>query len=189
MQAKSRRAVVVAAYDPSWPLIFERLKAPIWEAVAGLARSVEHVGSTSVPGLAAKPIIDMDVVVPLRTAMPGVIERLARIGYRHCGDLGIEGREAFENPPGLPPHHLYACIEGGVALANHLMVRDYLRAHSCVADAYGAFKRQLAERFFADPQAYGEGKTGFLLSILDKAGSSHELLDVVRAANKRLAEP
>ncbi|HEY9132662.1 MAG TPA: GrpB family protein [Dyella sp.] len=175
----------MVAYDPSWPQVFEHLRVPIWQAVQGFAHAVVHVGSTSVPGLIAKPIIDLDIIVPSRTSMSVVIDKLAEIGYRHCGNLGIVDREAFESPPGLPSHHLYACIEGCFALENHLAVRDYLRNHPSAVASYGALKRQLAERFATDPQAYSEGKSDFLLSILDQAGCSNGMLHAVRAANEK----
>ena len=94
MPTPAQRIVLVVDYDSSWPLTFAALRAPIWETLRGVALSVEDVGSTSVPGLAAKPIIDIDVVLPSRAEMPATIERLATLGYMHRGNLGIEGREA-----------------------------------------------------------------------------------------------
>src|SRR5512146_1553074 len=117
----------VVDYDDDWPRRFEQLRARIWPSVADVALRIEHVGSTSVPGLAAKPIIDMTLVVLEPGDIPLVIDRLATPGYCHQGDLGIGGREAFEQPAGLPPHHLYACAEGAPALINHIAFRDYLR--------------------------------------------------------------
>src|SRR4051812_8526637 len=120
--------IIVVDYDPSWPDTFERLRAHIWSCIVDVAAAIEHVGSTSVPGLAAKPVIDMTVVVPTAAAMQTVIDRLAMIGYRHQGDLGVPGREAFARPQGTPDHHLYACVVGNDGLRNHLAVRDYLRS-------------------------------------------------------------
>lgn len=179
----ARRRVQVVAYDAEWPRIFERLKAAIRDAVRDAADAIEHVGSTSVPGLAAKPIIDIDVIVPARADMPAVIERLAGIGYMHVGDLGIEDREAFEPPVGLPPHHLYACVRGCTALENHLLVRDYLRAHPQATQAYGDLKLRLAAHCADDPLRYSKGKTDFLLTILSEAGCQAESLRKVRRAN------
>ena len=93
--------VVVVDYDPAWPDRFEQLRARIWPAVADVALGIEHVGSTAVPGLAAKPIIDMTVVVPSRPDVTVTIDRLATLGYRHRGNLGIEDREAFDHAEGL----------------------------------------------------------------------------------------
>lgn len=103
------RAIVVVDYDPDWPEVFERLRSRIRPVVSDFALSIEHVGSTSVPGLAAKPIIDIAVVVPTKVDIPISIESLATLSYTHRGDLGIEGREAFAVPGGLPAHRLYVC--------------------------------------------------------------------------------
>jgi GrpB-like predicted nucleotidyltransferase (UPF0157 family) len=180
----SARTVLVVDYDPAWPLAFSALRAPIWEAVQDIAFSIEHVGSTSVPGLAAKPIIDMDVVMPSSAGMHIVIERLAVLGYVHRGNLGIEDREAFESPAGLPVHHLYACVRGSTALANHLAIRDCLRSDPARAAAYGALKKQLAEQFPGDAKKYVAGKTDFLLTVLRDAGFPHGVLAAIRNANR-----
>lgn len=90
------RTIVVVDYDPEWSAIFEQLHAHVWPVVYDIAVVIEHVGSTSVPGLAAKPIIDMSVIVPSEREIPLAIERLSRLDYIHQGDLGIEGREAFK---------------------------------------------------------------------------------------------
>ncbi|MEC5399019.1 GrpB family protein [Uliginosibacterium sp. H1] len=176
--------IVVVAYDPAWPALFEQLCAGLWPALRDLASAIEHVGSTSVPGLAAKPVIDMDIVVPGPAAMAQVIERLGHLGYQHRGNLGIDGREAFQHPPGLPAHHLYACVVDGVALANHLAVRDYLRAHPATAERYGRLKMQLADAFPHDIDAYVAGKTDMLLDILRESGFPTSQLDEIAQANR-----
>ena len=128
--------------------------------------AVEHIGSTAVPGLAAKPIVDVDVVIRPDTALSDVTERLATLGYVHLGDLGIAGREAFRAAPDLPKHHLFVCAAGSAALQAHLTLRDALRADPALADAYGALKHELAERFRDDRDSYAEGKTPFITSVL-----------------------
>jgi GrpB-like predicted nucleotidyltransferase (UPF0157 family) len=172
MPKPSQRKVLVVDYDSSWPLTFANLQAPIWEALRGIALSVEHVGSTSVPGLAAKPIIDIDAIVPSRAQVPATIERLVALGYVHSGNLGIEDREAFESPAKLPAHHLYVCVQGSAALANHLAIRDCLRRNPAAAAAYGQLKKHLAEQFHTDIESYIGGKTDFLLELLRGRGSS-----------------
>jgi len=99
----------------------------IWPSVSDVAIAIEHVGSTAVPGMAAKPVIDMDVVIASRTNLPSIVSRLGSLGYQHRGDLGIADREAFLAPRNQPAHHLYLCVENSLALKNHLAVRDYLR--------------------------------------------------------------
>ena len=164
------RTIIVADYDPSWPAAFERVRATVWPAVGAIALAVEHVGSTAVPGLAAKPIIDVSLVLRSQADVPVAVERLATLGYVHQGDLGVKGREAFESPDGLPAHHLYACPRDSPALANHLAVRDYLRAHPEAAAEYGQLKRRLARQFPHDIEGYVDGKTDFLLAIVRAAG-------------------
>ena len=170
MTQRSPRTIVVVDYDPSWPLTFGSLRAPLWDAVRDVALAVEHVGSTAVPGLAAKPIIDIDVIVSARAETRAAVDRLAAVGYVHQGTLGIEGREAFESPAGLPAHHLYVCVQGSAALINHLTLRDYLRGHPDRAAAYGHLKKQLAAQFPTDIDKYVAGKTDFVLATLRAAG-------------------
>ncbi len=92
------RTIVVVEYDLAWPELFQQLHAHIWPVVHDIAIGVEHVGSTSVPGLASKPIVDLSVVVPSEHEVPIAIERLSTLGYEHLGNLGIEGRDAFRSP-------------------------------------------------------------------------------------------
>lgn len=98
-------------------------------------------GSTAVPGLAAKPVIDLDVVIADRTDLSALIKRLRPLGYHHEGDLGVPGREAFTTPAGAPPHHLYVCAVGTPVLNRHLAFCDTLRANAELAQAYGDLKR------------------------------------------------
>lgn len=112
--------------------------------VAGVARRIDHVGSTAVPGLAAKPIIDTDVVVAAEDDIQLVIDRLAAVGYQWRGDLGVGGREAFRAPrgKGLPPHHLYLVVENNKAHLDHVLLRDLMRADPEARERYAALKRQ-----------------------------------------------
>ena len=99
-------ALVIKEYDPQWPILFEQLRAKFSELLGNMVSAIEHVGSTSVPELAAKPIIDLDVLLASAVYFPETIRRLATLGYEHEGDLGIAGREAFRTPPSLFAHHL-----------------------------------------------------------------------------------
>jgi GrpB-like predicted nucleotidyltransferase (UPF0157 family) len=161
--------IEIVDYDPRWPTTFAALRTRIADALGSLAQRIEHVGSTAVPGLSAKPIIDMDVVIAARSNLPTVIEHLQPLGYHHEGDLGVPGREAFTTPPGTPPHHLYVCASDSPQLADHLAFRDHLRAHPDAARAYADLKKSLAQRFRADRQAYSETKTTFIEHILQAA--------------------
>jgi GrpB-like predicted nucleotidyltransferase (UPF0157 family) len=163
--------VIIVDYDPHWPDLFEELRAPVVAALGDLVFIVEHVGSTAVPGLAAKPIIDMDVVVPSVADIPEAIGRLAILGYVHRGDLGIPGREAFISPAGKSRHHLYVCALGSEELRRHRSFRDYLLTHPDDARAYGALKKAAALRFAEDRAAYTEAKTRFVEAVLQRASS------------------
>ncbi|MDP9373984.1 MAG: GrpB family protein [Chloroflexota bacterium] len=163
------KAVVVVEYDPAWPRLFERLRARVTGALSGLAVAVEHVGSTAVPGLPAKPIIDLDAIIPSAADLPVAIERLTAIGYVHQGDLGIPGREAFAPPPDTPRHHLYVCTPDSAEYRRHVLFRDYLRAHPGEARAYGELKRAAARRFGDDRDAYTKAKDAFVAAILQRA--------------------
>jgi GrpB-like predicted nucleotidyltransferase (UPF0157 family) len=158
--------LVVADYDERWPAYFEELAQPVRAALADIGAEIEHVGSTSVPGLAAKPIVDVDVVVASTEDVPAAIERLRSLGYVYQGDKGIEGREAFMWPPGSRRHHLYVVVRGSPPHVDHVEFRDYLRDHPEAARDYGALKKELAERHGDDPLAYGEAKTEFVTGVL-----------------------
>ncbi|WP_425397443.1 GrpB family protein [Aeoliella sp.] len=176
--------IVVVDYDPTWPAVFESLREHVSAVVAPFALSIEHIGSTSVPGLAAKPIIDLSIVVPSYAELPQAIDALACLGYEHLGDLGIEGREAFQPPADLPPHHLYVCPQGSLGLRNHLALRDYLRGHPEAATAYGKLKKALSKQFPHDIDAYVDGKTEFIVGILAEMGFSEEELKRIDGANR-----
>jgi len=175
--------IVVVEYDPGWAALFAELRSAVWPAVMDIALSIEHVGSTSVPGLAAKPVIDMDVVVPSAQIATG-IARLAELGYVHRGDLGVPQREAFARPEGTPAHHLYLCPVGSPALANHLAVRDYLRENAAAARSYGSLKQRLAQTFARDRVGYTQAKTHFLLAVLREVGFSDERLAEIERSNR-----
>ena len=164
----------VVPYSEAWPLVFQALKARVEPALGALCQRIEHVGSTSVPGLPAKPVIDIDVVIERDDQLGDVIERLAAIGYEYQGDKGVPGRYAFGSPPGLPEHHLYVCAEDNPELHRHLQFRDYLRRHPEEAAAYGRLKRRLAMENPVDRAAYGEGKTRWIERALGLA--RHETL-------------
>lgn len=179
MEKQQQKPVIVVNYDPEWPLIFERLKKVIGDRLGELALSIEHMGSTAVPGLAAKPIIDLTVVIESNAVLPQVIERLGELGYRHKGDQGVPGREAFAREGAdVPrdgrttvwiPQHVYVSPADSPALARHLAFRDYLRADPEAAQAYAELKRGLAVCYRHNREAYTQAKTGFVRDILTKA--------------------
>ncbi len=140
-------------------------------AIMDVAIGVDHVGSTSVPGLAAKPIIDVDIVVATEGDVAIVIERLDGIGYRWRGDLGVLGREAFAAPShvDLPTHHLYVVVKDNRAHMDHWLLRDLLRSDRQARDGYSALKRQNVELAQGDMDVYLARKAGFVAGLLKRA--------------------
>jgi GrpB-like predicted nucleotidyltransferase (UPF0157 family) len=160
--------VIIEDYDPRWPQLFEMLRSRIAAVLDELAISIEHVGSTAVPGLAAKPVIDIDVLLKSSTDVAVVIRKLADLGYEHRGDLGVSGREAFRANGADVQHHLYVCPPGSLEYDRHIAFRNYLRAHAADANAYALLKRQLASKFGSDRQGYNEAKSDFVQRILQR---------------------
>jgi GrpB-like predicted nucleotidyltransferase (UPF0157 family) len=133
-------SLVIQKYDPQWPILFGELRVKFSELLGNLVSAIEHMGSTSVPGLAAKPIIDLDVLLASATYLPETIRRLATLGYEHEGDLGNAGREAFRAPPTLFAHHLYVCLPNCEEFRRHILLRNYLKSHPGEASAYSSLK-------------------------------------------------
>ncbi len=164
--------VIIVPYDPAWASNFESIRLRLAETLGDLALDILHVGSTSVVGLAAKPIIDIDMVIDDETALPAVIERLATIGYAFEGDLGVQGRYAFAAPGDLPRHHAYVCAKENLELKRHVAFRDVLRASPQAAAAYESLKYQLATHFGRDRDGYSRAKTDFVERALARARRS-----------------
>ena len=167
------RTVRVVAYDDRWPDLFAGEAARVAHAVhaAGLPPLVlEHVGSTSVPGLAAKPILD--IAAGYRVGTPAAIHvpALEQLGYIHRGDGGLPGREFFRRGE-LRSHHLHLVELGGVHWTRYLAFRDALRADPMLRDAYARLKQSLATRFPRDRESYIAGKTEFVERVLRAAGA------------------
>ncbi|MDP3130288.1 MAG: GrpB family protein, partial [Bacillota bacterium] len=151
---------------------FAYIKSELAVALEDAVLAIEHVGSTAVPGLAAKPVIDIDVVIATLADFPLVRTRLESIGYRHEGDLGIPGREAFkyEDKRHLMKHHLYVCTADAAELKRHLAFRDHLRTHADDREAYGAVKRAAALRHPEDIEGYMADKADLIAAILARTG-------------------
>jgi len=163
--------IVIEPYNSKWTQEFERIRDYIMLYIGDLAVAVHHVGSTSVPGLAAKPIIDLDVEIASYGVFPQICERLTEAGWRHEGNYGIESREAFKPIKQLDfmKHHLYVCPSDSIELKRHLAFRDTLRSDKSAVDEYGTLKQRLAERHGNDIDAYIDGKTAFIKKVLEIA--------------------
>lgn len=153
--------ITIVDYDPRWPREFERLRDRALGAVGEIAIAIEHIGSTAVPGLAAKPVIDLVIVVD-PDDVGTAVERLSTIGYVHRGNLGVEGREAFAAPETDRRHHLYVSPADSEELRAQLAFRDRLRTHPELAAQYETLKRELAETFRDDRPGYTEAETAFV---------------------------
>ncbi|MGJ3509579.1 GrpB family protein [Enemella sp. A6] len=177
--------VEVVPYSESWPEQFELVAADLRRAVAGMTSAlVEHVGSTSVPGLAAKPVIDIDIIVD-SGEVPAAIAALEAIGYVHRGDLGIAGREAFFPPDENPKRNVYVCTDGSLNLRNHLAVRDVLRKRPDLRDEYGDVKLALAADPEMDIDTYLDAKSPTLQRILAEAEMSEDDRDQILRLNQQ----
>ncbi|MFT4081090.1 MAG: DUF2332 family protein [Nocardioides sp.] len=167
-------AIEVVPYSPAWPDQFEQVASSLRAAVREIASAtVEHVGSTAVPGLAAKPVIDIDVLVGAAD-VPAAVAALVSLGYQHRGDLGVHGREAFRAPDDHPRRHVYVCQRDALSARNHLAVRDVLRRRADLREEYGATKLTLAADRSMDIDRYLAGKSAVLNRILATADLTRE---------------
>jgi len=175
---------MVVPWTRGWPIEFESIRREIAAAFASTpVRSIEHVGSTSVPGLAAKPIIDVAVVIG-RDDVPGAIAALESAGYTYLGERGVPDRHAFSAPPHGPTRHVYVAVDGSLALRNLLAVRDVLRSDPELRRRYGEVKLALASRNVADMDAYVAAKTPVLQEVLQASGRfSPRELAIIAALN------
>jgi len=170
----------VVDYDPRWPLIFEREKTKILGVIANKVVAIEHVGSTAVPRLGAKPIIDIMVGLSHLSDAQGCIEPLKTIGYEYVAkyEVTIPERRYFRKGPSNVPNkhfHLHMVEYNSDFWKRHLLFRDYLRARPKAARAYDRLKRELAAKYRFDREAYTKAKTFFIESKVAKTIGSNRL--------------
>jgi len=166
--------IIIEEYDPRWSEQYEQLRSRIAAALGPIAVAIEHVGSTAISGLAAKAIIDVDVILRSAADLPEAIVRLATLGYQHRGDLGVPGREAFRASCNEFPHHLYVHPPESREYLRHITFRDYLRTHPEDARTYERLKRILAIQHREDRESYNEAKSEFVEAILRRAEEVRE---------------
>ncbi len=169
----------IEPYNPNWKIEFEKINQVIKKQLNGLKIDIQHVGSTSIPGLFAKPILDIDIIIDNKDLLFDIKLRLERIGYKFKGEQGITGRFAFRQTSGSTPsttpkhkwqsHHLYVCYSDSLALKNHLLLRDALRKDKDLVEKYSQLKKSLTENFNITREAYTILKTDFIVSILANA--------------------
>lgn len=189
--------VIIEPYNPEWPKLFLKIREHLLHILKEVpVVSIEHVGSTSVPFLKAKPVLDIDIII-----QPSHLEAgrnaLTKAGYTDCGEMGVPGRFAFRQPgygtfdsaygveeSGELRRHTYLIIEGCTALRNHLDIRRVLRDDKTLREEYAQVKTRLAETEFATIDEYVFGKSDILCKILREAGWTEEELEPVIAANR-----
>ncbi|PEC53028.1 GrpB family protein [Bacillus cereus] len=170
-----KQRITIEEYNIKWESEFNTLQIIINSAMAEFVLSIEHVGSTSVKGLASKPILDIDIVIEDYKIFPEVVKMLETLGYYHQAKWSFKGRETFGRKGVFVPwngesivwmeHHLYVCDKNSEELRRHIAFRDYLREHEDVAVEYGRLKEALA-RESKHRSSYSEGKTAFITNIL-----------------------
>ena len=168
----SIKHVVVLPYDKQWKQCFLQIKNELQNALGNLAMRIEHVGSTSVQGLSAKPIIDIDVVIKDYSVFDAVVHALEEIGYHHEGDLGITAREAFtySGKEHLKKHHLYVCPQDSAELRRHIAFRNYLSIHPEAVREYSRIKEEGAVLYPNDIEKYIQHKSPFIEKIYREIG-------------------
>jgi len=162
--------IVIVDYDPTWPEQFQRLGTRLREALGPLALRIDHIGSTSVPGLAAKPILDVQISVtslePVSTYQPG----LESAGFRWQADNPERTKRYFREAAG-PRIHIHVRAAGSWSEQFALLMRDYLRAQPDEAARYAALKRELAGRLGGDRHAYTDAKDPFIWALMARANT------------------
>jgi len=176
-------SVEVVPYNPVWEEWFAELKKIIWPHISDVTIDFVHIGSTSIPGMSAKPIIDIDIVIDSLDDFEEIKSRLIKIGYHHQGNLGIEGREAF----GLLDesryaHHLYVCAINSTAYKNHVLLKKHLIENPDAFRRYEDLKIRRAESGM-DKESYGRQKTDLILEFLGAEGLSNEELEDIKTQN------
>lgn len=161
-------AQIVVPYDSAWPAEAEALVAVIGPALGPLAAGIHHVGSTAIPGMIAKPVLDLDIELSPGATVEAATVALATLGYTFAGDQGIPERYAYKRPtPNVPfstaryvwpAHHLYVCPQGSAELARHLRFRDRLRESAELREEYAALKYEALRRAQGIRQVYVDEK-------------------------------
>jgi GrpB-like predicted nucleotidyltransferase (UPF0157 family) len=193
--------VVIEPHNPEWVYKFRGIKAKLAEILQDIPIvSIEHVGSTSIPGLQGKPVIDVDIIIP-PSSLSATRTALSDAGYTDCGELNVPGRYQFRQPGygkweaahgsgnGEVRHNTYAMIEGCPALRNHLDVKRVLLEDQGLREEYGRVKAELAQKEYDRIGAYVMGKNEILWKILRRAGWTEEELEPVITTNSQLHNP
>lgn len=176
--AENVNEVVIVDYNPAWPALFEEEKKRLLAVAGQWIEDIQHVGSTSVPGLAAKPIVDIMIAIHRLADVEKCVAPIESLGYGYMGEHGLPERHFFRKP--APDtwrgrtHHIHMVLRDSNQWINQIHFRDYLREHAEGRQQYQELKRALAEQFGSDRFAYTDAKQEFIFSILRKAGHPDE---------------
>jgi GrpB-like predicted nucleotidyltransferase (UPF0157 family) len=184
---------LITAYNPKWKNEFEKLKQVLMTALNDFQIDIQHIGSTAIPGLYAKPILDIDIIIPNKIQLDAIAAKLEQLGYKNKGEQGVPGRFAFRQLSVLTPHsigdelwpehHLYVCFSDSLALKNHIVFRDALLQDKKLAQEYAQLKLSLANEKGMTREKYTQQKTDFIVSVLAHKGLNEKALADIKSAN------
>ena len=182
----------IEPYNVNWKIEFENLKRLLMKSLNGFELDIQHVGSTAIPDLFAKPILDIDIIIDNKTLLDDISTRLEKIGYINKGEQGVSGRFAFrqtsewtlqkDNYKNWQAHHLYICISNSLALKNHLLFRDALVNDKKLVEEYSRLKNDLVKEKGMTKEQYTRQKTDFIISVLKTLGlDKHDIIEITNA--------
>ena len=185
---KLPNTLIILPYDPNWKTEFERIRDYLMEQIGDLLLEIKHVGSTSVPGLCAKPIIDIVAVMESYEVFPQIVSRLENVGFRHEGDLGIKEREVFKRliPDDFMDYHFYVYPKDSEENRRHTIFRNALLADKSIADEYGRLKMRLIEEVNGDRVLYTNSKSDFILGAIEKSIMNDTKQQIIAKLKERL---
>ena len=166
-----KRSIIIMDYDSQWPILYEEEKNRILNVIGNKIMAIEHIGSTAVPGLGAKPIIDIMVAVRCLADAEDCIAPLQSIGYEYVPEheASIPERRYFRKGPQEAHRHLHMVERTSDFWEKHILFRNFLRAHPDIAQQYYLLKKELAAKFSSDRNAYTDTKASFIESMIAKA--------------------
>ncbi|HEX9927290.1 MAG TPA: GrpB family protein [Pyrinomonadaceae bacterium] len=175
MLGLEKGAVKLSPHREEWHELFAAEAQQLTIAASKYALAIEHIGSTAICGIVAKPIIDIALALREIADVEQIIQPFENLGYIYRGENGIPNRHYFRKGSPRRTHHLHAVIYGSDFWRNHLLFRDYLRAHPQIAAQYESLKRELAQTHRENREAYTEGKNEFIENVLKEAGKNSEI--------------
>ncbi len=163
------RSIIITAYDPDWEAHFKSEAERLHQVFGATALSIHHIGSTAIPGMWAKPVIDILVEVDEISVFDALSPGLNTLGYRARGENGIPERRYFTKGGDMRTHHVHAYPRGSDHILRHLCVRDFLLAHPMAAADYAQVKRDCASRHGDDPAGYANAKDRYVQALEQQA--------------------